>query len=101
MNKTTLYRRWGTKEALMLDAIRERAVTNVPIPDTGALRDDLLALVRAAIGNLLTPEVQAMVRAGISLAPYENSVAAMVDSCWTERLAVDGGDRRTRRSASR
>lgn len=90
VNKTTLYRRWGTKEALMLDAIRERAAAKVPIPDTGTLREDLVRLVRAAIANLQTPEVAAMVRVGVSLAPHENSVATMVSSFWTERLAVDG-----------
>lgn len=90
VNKTTLYRRWGTREALMLDAVRERAFTKVPIPDTGTLRDDLVELVRAAIANLQTPEVQAMVRVGISLAPHESAVATMVSSFWTERLAVDG-----------
>ncbi|MCE7003673.1 TetR/AcrR family transcriptional regulator [Kibdelosporangium philippinense] len=90
VNKTTLYRRWESKEALMLDAIRERAAARVPIPDTGSLRDDLLTLVRTAIANLLTPEVQAMVRVGIALAPHEAAVATMVDSFWTDRLAVDG-----------
>jgi AcrR family transcriptional regulator len=90
VNKTTLYRRWGTKEALMLEAIRERASAKVPIPDTGNLRDDLVTLVRAAIANLLTPEVQAMVRVGIALSPHESAVATVVSTFWTERLAVDG-----------
>jgi AcrR family transcriptional regulator len=90
VNKTTLYRRWGTRDALMLEAIRERAATKVPIPDTGSLREDLLQLVRAAIANLSTVEVQAMVRVGIALAPYESSVADVVHAFWTDRLAIDG-----------
>src|ERR1051325_7702158 len=44
VNKTTLYRRWGTREVLMLEAITERASVKVPIPDTGSLRGDLLIL---------------------------------------------------------
>ncbi|MGW0520861.1 TetR/AcrR family transcriptional regulator [Crossiella sp. NPDC003009] len=72
VNKTTLYR------------------ANVPIPDTGSLREDLLTLVTAAIRNLTTAEVQAMVRVGITLGPFEPSLAEMARAFWTERLAVDG-----------
>jgi AcrR family transcriptional regulator len=90
VNKTTLYRRWGTKEALMLEAITERASVKVPIPDTGSLRNDLLLLVRAAIANLTTVEVQAMVRVGVALAPHESAVANVVSAFWADRLAVDG-----------
>jgi AcrR family transcriptional regulator len=90
VHKTTLYRRWGTREALLLDAIRTRAATRVPIPDTGSLREDLLALTRAAIANLSTPEVEAMVRTSAALAPYEQAVAALSEAFWHERLVVDG-----------
>jgi len=90
VNKTTLYRRWGTKEALMLEAITERATTHVPIPDTGSLRADLLALLRAVMANVSAVEVQAMIRVGIALAPHESSVADVVRAFWTERLKVDG-----------
>lgn len=90
VNKTTLYRRWGTREALLLDAIRARATAEVPIPDTGSLREDLLALVRAAIGNLTSPEVQAIVRVAVALSPHEEAVAATNRAFWAERLAVDG-----------
>jgi AcrR family transcriptional regulator len=45
--KTTLYRRWATKEELVLAALR--AVGRPPeaevLPDTGSLRTDLLAVV--------------------------------------------------------
>ncbi|OKI30496.1 hypothetical protein A6A25_28620 [Saccharothrix sp. CB00851] len=90
VNKTTVYRRWGTKEALLLDAIRARATDRVPIPDTGDLREDLLALVRAAIANLTAVEVQAMVRVAVALSPHDDAVAATSRAFWTERLAVDG-----------
>lgn len=42
-----LYRRWPDKNALVLAAIRHYGDTHpVEIPDTGNLRDDLLALLR-------------------------------------------------------
>jgi AcrR family transcriptional regulator len=90
VNKTTVYRRWGTREALLLDAIRARASAKVPIPDMGDLRADLLALVRAAIANLTSAEVQAMVRATVALAPHDDTVAATSRAFWAERLGVDG-----------
>ncbi|KDN22676.1 TetR/AcrR family transcriptional regulator [Amycolatopsis rifamycinica] len=43
-----LYRRWADKSDLMLAAIRHyRELHPVEIPDTGTLRDDLLALLQA------------------------------------------------------
>lgn len=48
VGKATIYRRWPSKEALMLDAMRT-VVTPVPAPDTGAVRSDL----RAYVGELV------------------------------------------------
>lgn len=90
VHKTTLYRRWVTREALLLDAMRERAAVRVPIPDTGSLREDLLQLARAAIANATAPEVEAGVRAVASLAPHDEAIAAASRAFWTERLALDG-----------
>jgi AcrR family transcriptional regulator len=43
VSKATIYRRWSSKEALLLDAWRELAAIK-PMPDTGVLRDDLRVL---------------------------------------------------------
>ena len=43
VGKATIYRRWSSKEALMLDAWKS-AVQKPDAPDTGSLRDDLRAL---------------------------------------------------------
>lgn len=40
VGKATIYRRWSSKEALMLDAWMS-CVTTPPVPDTGSLRSDL------------------------------------------------------------
>lgn len=48
--KTTLYRRWATKEALVLDAIAYVRFGNRPDPpDSGSLRRDMLSYLRALI----------------------------------------------------
>jgi AcrR family transcriptional regulator len=59
VHKTTLYRRWGTREALALEAMLEHAGRRVPIPDTGSLREDLLTLATAAAGAAATPQGEA------------------------------------------
>src|SRR5262249_1058232 len=47
-----LYRRWKTSDDLLRAAIRHRgAVTEVPNPDTGTLRGDMLALLRYSNGG--------------------------------------------------
>jgi AcrR family transcriptional regulator len=51
-SKATLYRRWSTKQALVVDAL-ERSHHHTVIagePDTGSLRSDLLALFAAGSG---------------------------------------------------
>ena len=44
VGKTTIYRRWSSKEELIVDAIDE-LIMDVEPPDTGSLRQDLVDLV--------------------------------------------------------
>lgn len=45
VSKSTIYRRWDSKELLLVDAVA-RFVDTVKIPDTGHIRHDLVAAVR-------------------------------------------------------
>jgi AcrR family transcriptional regulator len=55
-SKMTMYRRWPTKSVLVANALRRHAQGDAPaIPDTGALRGDLLATVKE-IAETLTGE---------------------------------------------
>jgi AcrR family transcriptional regulator len=45
VGKTTIYRRWDSKEELMLDATRSLQA-EIPIVDTGNLRDDMIHLLK-------------------------------------------------------
>lgn len=47
--KTTIYRRWNSRGALALDAFLADFQSQQPPPDTGTLRGDLLAALRAWI----------------------------------------------------
>lgn len=48
LNKTSVYRRWPTKEALVGAALERAMGHDAPLPDTGSLRADMLAFALAA-----------------------------------------------------
>lgn len=90
VNKTTVYRRWRTREALVLDAMLELAGEGVKIPDTGSLRGDLLAIARGSAATASSPQGQAVVRAVVAAGAHDAALAASSHRFWTERLALDG-----------
>ena len=90
VNPTSLYRRWGSRERLVLEAMLEQVAANVSVPDTGSLREDLLELARTAATNSARPEVAAMARAVAAQAPHDTELAAATEAFWAERLALDG-----------
>src|SRR5215469_12993073 len=62
VSKLTLYRRWPSKVELVRDVLA-RLSEQVPIADTGSLRSDLLALLRAAyLASTASPAGQILPR---------------------------------------
>src|ERR1700746_3408253 len=55
VHATSVQRRWGTAENVMLDAMLTRSQDELPIPDTGTLRGDLIAFARLIAAYLATP----------------------------------------------
>src|SRR5580698_2320071 len=49
VSKPTIYRRWPTKGTLVFEAFSGDFLARQPLPDTGSLRGDLLAALRAWI----------------------------------------------------
>jgi AcrR family transcriptional regulator len=91
VHKTTLYRRWGTRESLVLEAMLERAGSMIAVSDTGSLRADLLELARTAASNAATPEAASMARAVVAGAPFDALLADANGRFWAERLTLDEG----------
>jgi AcrR family transcriptional regulator len=50
--RTTVYRRWPSKEVLVAAAVSDRAASTFTMPDTGTTRGDLEELVRLAAAGL-------------------------------------------------
>jgi AcrR family transcriptional regulator len=55
VHATSIQRRWGSRESVMLDALLTYSQEKLPIPDTGSLRNDLIAFARSIAGYLATP----------------------------------------------
>jgi AcrR family transcriptional regulator len=89
VHKTTVYRRWRTKEALVLDAMLEQASQTVAVPDTGSLRGDLLELARRSAAIQTSAAGEAVIRAVAGEAPGNPQIAAASRRFWAERLQLD------------
>jgi AcrR family transcriptional regulator len=60
VHETSIYRRWGTPNALLVDAWLGYFDDAIPIPDTGALRSDLIALGEGGASVHRSPQGQAI-----------------------------------------
>jgi len=61
VNKTTVYRRWPTKEDLVRAALLSITDGKIVHPNTGSLREDLIALGRAVRDFQTSPEGQSLI----------------------------------------
>ncbi|MFJ9342223.1 TetR/AcrR family transcriptional regulator C-terminal ligand-binding domain-containing protein [Streptomyces sp. NPDC101733] len=77
VNHSSVYRRWGSLDALLADMVTTRLERDSPLNDTGTLRGDLLAWAEASVSSIRTPEGRALVRAVILSMP--NSAQAQAE----------------------
>jgi AcrR family transcriptional regulator len=88
VHKTTVYRRWETISALVVDALLDRLARDVPTPDTGTLVDDLRALLHAIVANLTSPGAGALLRALVGDAGQIPEIRDVGSAVWEERFAA-------------
>ncbi len=88
VHDATIYRRWGTREALVVDAVAERVGAEVPLPDTGSLRGDVTAFVERSVAFLASPLGSRLVRATVAAPRF--AARETRGPYWPYRLAAIG-----------
>ncbi len=86
VHETSIYRRWGTRADLILDAVLSEIEAAVPAPDTGSLRGDLLALLAAIAAFTNTPVGQLLLRLALRDDLPEDHAAR--ERFWAERFTT-------------
>jgi AcrR family transcriptional regulator len=90
VNKTTVYRRWGTRENLMLDAMVEGARVSVPIPDTGSLLADFVTYATKLVEVVTAPTVEATLHAVAATGDRDAAFADASRSFWNTHIELAG-----------
>ena len=87
VGKATIYRRWDSKEALILDALRMTA-TPIPAPDEGTVRDDLFAYMDAVIERFSPGRGSDVLPHLIEASCYDEQLRASLDDYLRGRQAT-------------
>ena len=83
--KTTVYRRWPTKSAILIDALKDHLAPVVAFPQTGHVRDDFLTQIEAVV-KLLDTETGRAYLALVAESVHDPDVAdALRDRYVTEQ----------------
>ncbi len=82
VGKTTIYRRWPSRGTLALDAFLAEFQGQQPLPDTGSLRGDLLAALRAWMRSVTGTSTGSILAGLIAEAQRDPGLAVS----WRERV---------------
>jgi AcrR family transcriptional regulator len=88
VHKTTVYRNWGSREALIAAAVQQHTAQAVPMPDTGAVADDLHLVAQAIVANIAAPDSAQLVRAFVSEAHSIPEIRQAGRAFWAERFGL-------------
>lgn len=85
VGKATIYRRWSSKEALLLEALGTADTLTMESPDTGSLRADLERYFDALLQRLSESEGSDVLPHLIEAACYDPEVRTSLDSYLSSR----------------
>ena len=88
--KTTVYRRWPTRDELVADALDSRRDRYEPVPDTGSLRGDLKEFCEGVRGKLTSNHGKAMLKSLVAAVDQSPEIIETVQRFWRERRDVGG-----------
>ena len=87
VGKATIYRRWESKETLILDALR-MTTTPIPVPDEGSVREDLFTYMDAVIEHFSPGRGSDVLPHLIEASCYDDQLRASLDGYLRERQAT-------------
>jgi AcrR family transcriptional regulator len=96
-SKATIYRRWGSKEAIAIELVRELATPHAAVTDTGDARQELIAVAADVVARLTETDFGLVIRRLLSEIASNEAVseafrASVIDSRVNEvRGVIDRG----------
>lgn len=88
VGKQTIYRWWPSKGAVLLEALLDRARADVPIPDTGSVHTDFLAVVESTFSGAQQDPTAAALRALVREAARDPHLAELLGAFTAGRRAA-------------
>lgn len=82
---SSIYRRWGTWEAVVADALLAGSDEAIAVPDSGSLRGDLVTYLTAVAAYLATPRGHALARAAAVTSASDSGADAVREAFWKAR----------------
>ncbi|MEZ4234800.1 MAG: TetR/AcrR family transcriptional regulator [Myxococcota bacterium] len=77
VGKATVYRRWPSKELLLVEAVG-RFVAGLPTPDTGAVESDLAALLASTVAVFRDPDTRPLMTGLVAVMARSDAIAEAV-----------------------
>lgn len=77
VGKATIYRRWASKESLVIEAI-DQIMRSIEVPDTGSVQDDLRGLLGEMVELYREPESAAMLSSLVAAMARSQAIAEAV-----------------------
>lgn len=77
VGKATVYRRWPSKDDLAVAAMEELYAAEIPAPDTGSIRGDLVESFRSVLTFVNSPEGEAYFRTSMAESVRDERIAAL------------------------
>lgn len=87
VNETSIYRRWGTRENLICDALLNYSEQQIPVPDTGSVREDLATFAASLASYLSSPLGSALTHA-LAVADDDPAITQARAEFWRARYQV-------------
>ncbi|MFC9156959.1 TetR/AcrR family transcriptional regulator [Streptomyces bauhiniae] len=89
VHATSIYRRWGSVERIVVEALLERSEERLPVPDTGTLLEDLTRFATEVIAYARDPMAATLMRTMAATADDPSLEQARLEF-WESRVAAAG-----------